>query len=626
MAQSQPPPSPTTLKTSRLYRTLELDRAAINADTRTVSLSFSSEHPVERFFGHEILDHTDGAVRLDRLRRSAPLLLDHNPENQIGVVEEATIAEGRGLAVVRFSRSAKGQEVFQDVQDGIRRNVSVGYQIHTMRDESTKEQKTYRATDWEPLEVSLVSIPADTSVGVGRATADEFEIRILKNEKEIVMAEEKKVVVEPVEEKSAKRDVYVDEARVSERLRVRELLALGDKFEVRELAQKAIEEGTSVSEFKGQVLETRAKAKPVVESPSIGLTQKEVKQYSMVRAIHSMASGKGLALAPFEAEVSEAVAKRMGKAPQGFYLPYDVQTRDLTKGTNGDGGYTVATDLLSASFIDILRKRMMVRAMGATMLGGLVGDVAIPKQTGGATAYWVAENVAPTESKQAFGQLAMTPKTVGAYTDISRKLLLQSSIDVEALVRTDLATVLALAIDLAAINGDSNAGEPGGILGTSGIGSVAGGTDGAAPSYAHMISLWKEVAIDNADYGSLGYLTNAAVIAKLMATEKASNTAQFVVSALPDSSGMTSIVGMKAGVSNQVPANLTKGNSGAVCSAIIFGNWADLIIGQWGSLDILTDPYTGSAAGTVRVRVLQDVDCGVRHAESFAAMKDAKTA
>lgn len=617
-----------TIKTSKLYRTLELDRAALNAETRTATLSFSSETPVERFFGQEILDHQAASVRMDRLRRSAPLLLDHNPEAQIGVVESASISDGRGHAVVRFSRSAKGEEIFQDVQDGIRRNVSVGYQIHAMKMEETKgEQQTYRATDWEPLEISIVSVPADVTVGIGRQASGDFETRIFTNEKEIVMAEEnvKSAEVKDVHVE-AKRDVFVDEARASERLRVRELLALGDKFEVRDLAQTAIEDGTSVSEFKGLVLETRAKAKPVVESPSIGMTPKEVKQYSMVRAIHSMASGKGLALAPFEAEVSEAVAKRMGKQPQGFFLPFDVQTRDLTKGTAADGGYTVGTDLLASSFIDILRKRMMVRAMGATMLSGLVGDVAIPKQTGGATAYWVAENVAPTESKQAFGQLAMTPKTVGAYTDLSRKLLLQSSIDVEALVRTDLATVLALAIDLAAINGDSNNGEPGGILGTSGIGSVAGGTNGLAPTYAHMVSLWKEVAIDNADYGSLGYLTNAAVIAKLMATEKASNTAQFVVSALPDASGMTSIVGMKCGVSNQVPATLTKGSSGAVCSAVIFGNWADLIIGQWGSLDILTDPYTGSAAGTVRVRVLQDVDCGLRHAESFAAMKDALTA
>lgn len=627
MAQSQP--SLKTLKTSRLYRTLEFDRAAINAEARTVALSFSSEQPVERFFGYEVLDHADGSVRLDRLQRSAPLLLDHNPENQIGVVEAATISDGRGHAVVRFSRSAKGQEVFQDVQDGIRRNVSVGYQIHTMRDESTKTQKTYRATDWEPLEVSIVSVPADISVGIGRANADEFETRILPlSPQEISMSEEKKPVIEQVEEKVAKRDVFVDEARVSERLRVRELLALGDKFEVRELAQKAIEEGTSVSEFKGLVLETRAKAKPVVESPAIGMTDKEVKQYSMIRAINSLASGKGLSLAPFEAEVSDAVAKRIGKAPQGFYLPYDVQTRDLTKGTAADGGYTVATDLLSANFIELLRNRMMVRQMGATILGGLVGDVAIPKQTGGATAYWVAENVAPTESKQAFGQLTMTPKTVGAYTDISRKLLLQSSIDVEGLVRRDLATILALAIDKAAINGDSNAGEPAGVLTVNGIGSVAGGTNGAAPTYANLVSLWSAVAAANADFGSLGYLTNAAVVAKLMSTEKSATgtTGNFAVMSLPDMNGMTSAVGMRCGVSNQVPANLTKGNSGAVCSAIIFGNWADLIIGQWGSLDILTDPYTGSNAGTVRVRVLQDVDCGVRHAASFSAMKDALTA
>jgi HK97 family phage major capsid protein len=602
-----------TLKAPTLYRTLNLDRSAINADARTVALSFSSEAPVERFFGTEVLDHSPAAVRMGRLQRAAPLLLDHNPEQQIGVIESASIANGRGEAVVRFSRSALGQEVFQDVQDGIRQNVSVGYQIHEMTQTGDKQ---YRATDWEPLEVSLVAIPADNSVGVGRHHDEPHEIRVLDTPKEMDMSEkvEMKEEVKPV-----KMEVYTDEARMSERMRVRELLTLGDKFECRELAQKAVEDGTSVVDFKGLVLETRGKAKPVVESPAIGMSDKDVREFSFVRAINSLASGKGLDLAPFEKEVSEATGQRMRKQSSGFLVPMDVMTRDLVKNTAADGGYTVATNLLAGSFIELLRNKMMVRQMGATIMGGLVGDVAIPKQTGGASAYWVSEGNAPTESKQAFGQLTMTPKTVGGYTDISRKLMLQSSIDVEAFVRNDLALILALAIDKAAINGKSANGEPTGILNTTGIGSVVGGNNGAAPSWANMVDLETQVAAANADMGSLGYLTNPKVRGKLKVTAKAGTYPTFVWE-------NGTVNGYRAEATNQVPSDLDKGTSTGVCSAIIFGNFADLVIAEWGALDVLVDPFTGGAAGTTRVRCLQDIDLGIRHAGSFAAMVDALTA
>jgi HK97 family phage major capsid protein len=295
--------------------------------------------------------------------------------------------------------------------------------------------------------------------------------------------------------------------------------------------------------------------------------------------------------------------------------------RDLVVGTPTAGGNLVATDLMSQSFIELLRNKMIVRAAGATVLAGLVGDVAIPRQTGGATAYWVAESGAPTESQQTVDQVALTPKTVGAFTDISRKLLKQSSIDVEMFVRNDLATVLALAIDLAALHGSGASNQPTGIASTSGIGSVVGGTNGLAPAWSHIVDLESEVAIDNADVGALAYITNPKVRGVLKQTEKASGTAQFVWER-----GSQPLNGYPAFVTNQVASNLDKGTSVGVCSAIFYGNWADLLIGMWGGLDVLVDPYTGGTAGTVRVIELQDVDIAVRHAQSFAAMLDALTA
>lgn len=354
-------------------------------------------------------------------------------------------------------------------------------------------------------------------------------------------------------------------------------------------------------------------------SAQIGMSTSEVARYSLVRALRAAAQNDWRG-AELEREASLAVAKQLRRDPQGFFVPADWAQRDLTVGTNTAGGHTVATELLAQSFIDLLRNRMVVRQAGATVLSDLQGNIAIPRQTGGATAYWVAENGAPTESAQAFDQVALSPKTVGAFTDISRRLLMQSSLDVENFVRTDLATVLALAIDLGSLHGSGSSNQPTGVAATSGIGSVAGGTNGLAPAWSHLVSLETEVAIDNADINRLAYITNAKVRGKLKQVEKASNTGLFLWA-----DGAQPINGYPAYISNQVSSALTKGSSSGVCSAIFFGNWADLIIALWGGLDILVDPYTGSTAGTVRVVALQDVDIAVRHPESFAAMLDALT-
>lgn len=369
-------------------------------------------------------------------------------------------------------------------------------------------------------------------------------------------------------------------------------------------------------------------------SPEIGMSDNDIRNYSLVRAIRAMTNHlqgnpRALEEAAFEMEMSQEVARRMGRDPRGFFIPFDVQMRgrppeqrDLVVGTPTAGGNLVATDLLAGSFIELLRNRMVVRQAGATMLTGLVGDIAIPRQTGGATAYWVGEGNAPTESQQAVDQVALSPDTVGAFTDYSRKLILQSSIDVENFVRSDLTAILALAIDYASLHGDpaTDPNQPRGVANVTGIGSVVGGDNGAAPDWADIVNLETEVAVDNADVGRLAYISNAKVRGKLKQTEKASNTAQFVWTDTPNP-----LNGYNALVTNQVRSDLDKGASIGVCSAIFFGNWADLIMAFWSGLDILVDPYTQGTSGTVRVIALQDVDIAVRHVQSFAAMLDALT-
>jgi HK97 family phage major capsid protein/HK97 family phage prohead protease len=617
---------------STASRDLQIDAraAVIDQEKRTVELAFSSETPVERWYGNEVLDHGPKAVRLGRMRQGGALLMDHNTSDQVGVVESVRIdADRTGRAVMRFGKSARAQEIFQDVVDGIRKNVSVGYRVLAAVLESSKDGvETYRITDWEPYEISLVSVPADATVGVGRS-ADSAPDTLNKPETRTMSEETKQTPAAPAVDPRAEQQRGAD----TEHKRVADILAIGDQYgdkfpAVRELAAAAVRNKMSVDEFRAQALEKLAAApKPTAE---IGMDDKEVKRYSLVRALNVLANpgdARARAAAAFELECSEAAAQRNGKTPQGLLVPFDVlkrsfeiSTRGLTVGTAADGGNLVATDLLSGSFIDLLRNAMVLPGMGAQMLTGLVGNIAIPKQTGAATAYWVTEGNAPTGSKQAIGQVAMSPKTVGAYTDISRKLLLQSSIDVESFVQGDLAKVIGLAIQAAGINGGGT-NEPVGVMATSGIGSVVGGTNGAAPTWGNIVDLETAVAVANADVGTLGYLTNAKVRGKLKKTfvDSGSNAERVW------DKGDTPLNGYRAGVTNAVPSNLTKGTASGICSAILFGNWADLVIGMWSGLDLTVDPYSNSTNGTVRVVALQDVDVAVRHAESFAAMLDALT-
>ena len=626
-------PEQKTLKSKALFRDFSLDRTAVDEEARTVSISFSSEHPVERWFGTEVLDHAPESVNLGRLNDGAPLLLGHSWDDQIGVVENASIgADKVGRALVRFGRSARAQEILQDVIDGIRTKISVGYRIDEMvLEKSDKESgNTYRATRWTPHEISIVPIPADPNVGVGRGAEVEHEIivRGLPGEAPKEESPEEERIMPEV-------TVNVEEVRKVEAAAVREIIALGEKCGCREDALKFIQDGKSPDDFRQFVLESKwgqqGGIREVQDTPDLGLTDKEARSYSFLRALNAAANGDWKN-AGFELECSRAAAAKMKRDPQGFFIPHDVLTIDgkrdyLSVGlTNHTGEKTVATELLAGSFIEMLRNSMMVKQMGARTLAGLVGDIAIPRQTGGATAYWLSEDADTTGSLQTFDQLTMTPKTVAGMTQVTRKLLQQSSLDVENLIRQDLATVLALAIDAKALHGDGQNNTPTGIASTSGIATVAIGATGGAPTLAHLIDMETEVAVDNALFGSMGYLTNAKVRGKLKKTYPNTTGGDTAVwQNMPGNPGWGELNGYRAGVSNQVASNLSK-SSGTNLSAIFFGNWADLIVGMWGGMDVIVDPYSGSSSGRLKIVMFQDLDFLVRHAESFSIVVDAATA
>lgn len=364
----------------------------------------------------------------------------------------------------------------------------------------------------------------------------------------------------------------------------------------------------------GQVRTLRAH--PASDPALLGMDAPQIRKYSLLRALDAQATGNWRG-AELEREASEAVAHRMGRDPQGFFVPMDVQQRATMA-----VGATVATELLADAFIDMLRNRPAVAQAGATFLGGLVGNVVIPRQVAGATGYWVGENTDVTaESHPTIDQVPMTPHTLGAYSDLGRLLLKQSSVDVEALVWSDLTRVGALAVDLAALSGTGLTVFPKGIAAQDGVGVVPCGATGAPPTWANIVALETEVAVDNADLGRLAYVMNARTRGYLKSTPKVPDTSAAMM--WNDTAPVNPVNGYPAVVSNQCRANLTK-STGSNLSELFFGNWADLIIGQWGGVDMIVNPYTGARQGLVQVVMLQEVDICVRHGGSFARIADAQ--
>ncbi len=593
-------------------RGLLFERSTINEEARTASLAFASEAPYERYWGVEILECTAPAMRQGRLRSGANLLCDHDTKDVVGVVESVEIGADRvARAVVRFGKSARAEEVWTDVKDGIRRNVSVGYLIHKAVLVETREGlETYRVTDWEPFEVSLVSVPADASVGVGRSlppaaqTTTQEPTPKARTMPEVNTPAAAAPVVQVVETRNHAAEIAKIAATIP-----------GGA----ELAMKSLQAGHTVEQFQAEAM--RALASKPVPTADIGLTKKEAERFSVLKVARALANPGQSGDASFERACSDAVAQKMGRSAQGFFLPIDVQKRDLVVGTPTAGGNLVATDLLMGSFIERLRHAMVLDSLGVRMLTGLVGNVAIPKHTGDGTIYWVAENTSPTESQQTIGQVTMSPKTAGGFTDIGRTLMNQTSLDVENFVLNDLAANLGLGIQLAAIAGTGANNQPSGLL-TRITPSVIGGTNGLAPTWQHMIDLETAVAVANASVDNMAYLSNAKVRGKLKSTQKFASTNGMPIW----DNGSTPVNGYKAAITNAVPSNLVKGTSGANCSAILFGNFADLMIGMWGTTDLIRDPYANSTTGGVRIVALQDVDVQVRNTESFATMVDALTA
>ena len=658
-------------------------RASADDENRTIELSFSSETPVERWFGMEILSHEKGAVDFSRMEDGAPLLANHDHMDQIGVIEKAEVKGKKGRAVVRFSKSDRATEIWDDVKDGIRKNISVGYRILEYIIEEGKKSDTVTATRWMPHEVSFVSVPADPNVGVGRAQeletvtggnssdtnglpldrlstiADNLSAAIDKvsNLSDPVTGDERILKPSKLEDIQMPDDVTkttpepVDigkvqaEARKAEQDRIRAIMSNAEKFDLEELGRKAVEEGTPYADFNQVVVDELGKrnAKLLAAEPhkngGVDLTQKEVREFSLHRLIRSelmggIENGRVQANgflpgdikrddAAFEYEVCNAARANLPSeyASQGFPIPERAlsgktrmahyigkpHSRAVIQANSSTTGDSLIAEVLRPDlFIDIFRNMSALAGSGMTVLSDLVGNVEIPRQKTKSEPAMTTQDTNAVETGPTFDQVTMSPKRAAAFKGFTHQLLLQSTPDIETLIRQDFAAEMALLVDRMGLRGSGSGNQPLGVMNVTGINTVAPSVDGA-PKYAELVGMIEQCMIDNA-LGSSGYWIidakgwkNAMTTVKAAGTEGGLGSAAFILEG-----GM--IVGYPYTQSQQI-AHATENH--------LFGDFSQLCMGEWGSLDVIVDPYTEARKHNVLVTINRYIDFVVKQPAAF---------
>ena len=605
------------------YRAMHLDDKAIDEETRTVRVGVSSEEPVKRQFGMEVMDHTKENMNLEFLNSGrAPLLLDHDMEKQIGVVESVELDENarRLRASVRFGKGEQASEVFNDVVDGIRQNISVGYRVDKKVEREDDPEDYYRVAT-TPMEISIVSIPADQSnlVGVGRSSSETLKSTIQIKEKDM----SEKIDLDAVRAEAAK----------SASKNAKEIMTLARKHNKADLGEDAIGRGIDIAEFRGELLDVIGNDKPL-DTPVTVIEQsaKEKRTYSLGRMIQAQVTGDWKD-AGYERELSEEITKRTGKQSQGMYVP-DFAWRSgvmTTAATGAIAGENVTDQFVPTIqrgdlFIEALRAKQVMANLGVTYLGGLTNRVRMPKIATGAAAGFVEEAGDVSDQSPTDAGVTLQPRTLGAFATMSRLLMLESVPAIEQIVQDDLLRSIADKIEYYAINGSGSSGQPTGILTDANVNNldISAGTDVAALTWADITDLVKLVEEDNGvvNAATLGFLTNPKVKAKMANTVKVATTDSVMLLNDP----WNAIYGYKAEFTNNVPSDLDPGDGGSDASAMIFGDFSQLMVGLFGAPSIIVDPYSGSKSGDVQISVMQEVDVALRNAISFAKTDEISTA
>jgi len=615
-------------------------RAAEGDKPAAVRMSVSSETPVLMYIefngqlqrAYEILDHGPGSIDMSRCADGL-VIRDRHDGDQIGLMQVA-VAERKLGGGVEFCTGQRAQEISQDAVRGLRRNVSVGYRVKpgSYRLEGEKDGfPVVRALSWMPYEASFEPVPADASVGVGRAdetqTTDAGRQSAATSKRSIHMSDEKKVTIDAegvVEVYRLARAFCIEPGAADEHIKsgktVEEFRAIALKKAEADKADMA----RKLEEAKSRKPDVPAQTSKTPEMDA-GLKRQIEQRYSVLKVMRHLdatrhGGGASSIDIGFEREASQEIERLTGRKAQGIYIPHNApvvvgRSDPFLKGSNGSN--FVATNLLTGQFIDALRSKMVLADAGATFLTGLVGDVAIPKG-GTITGGWVdGENGAATEGKPTVTQVTGTPKTASGYTDISRRLMIQSSIDVETFVQDELMNTVARLIEVAAFAGTNANGQPKGLASASGLNNPTI-TSANSITRAEALAFIENIMTDNAEFPNQSWImrpngwANLADRLPVAGIDNAGLQTGTIVGGGPIPEFILdvktkSMLGFPYHVTTNVPNH-----------SLWFGAWSQLVIGLWTGVDLLVDPYTNSTSGAVRVVALQDADIMVRHGQAFS--------
>ncbi|GMU50612.1 MAG: hypothetical protein AMXMBFR31_28380 [Candidatus Desulfobacillus denitrificans] len=561
---------------------------------------------------------------MTRARSGLPLIESHDHKQvNVGIVEQLRVVGGKLRGIARFGKSQRGRELFEDVKDGIVRNLSVGYYLLKEVGRDTADVIRFA---WQPFEVSIVAIPADPTVGFNRSYQ-------MQNQTEVPSGEEPHLSRSL--RRAASREGHNDLER---RDAIRSLGDAYTKWLRPDDAADACRRGDSVEQFK-ELIMTRMESRHTDVSVRHGAEEREWSRmaggYSLARAVQlKLDPAAGLrAGGSLEREVDDELARVFGRqaAAGGFWVPdAKLYGRGLTIGTAAtSAGALHAGAFHGDLFADAFRANTVVGALGARILPGQSGDLIIPRKSATATMGWVSEVGTAAESTPNFDQLVLKPKRISTFVIVSQQALIQSGLALENLLRDDLVTGMMTEIDRVSLIGAGTGSEPTGIVNTAGIGTATGGANGAAVVYGHLVDLESACANANAGVGQSGFVVNPKTRAYL---KKSAKVAGGVVPELAwndaalDANGIGVVCGHRAGVTTHLRSNLTKGTSTTVCSELLFSSdWSELILARFGGNEVIIDPYSLATTGQVRITLNGFADVGVRRAGGFAKMSDGLT-
>lgn len=582
-----------------------------DTDNRTVSLAFSSENPVVRTIGgqeyNEILLHNSENVNLERLQNKAALLFNHDFDNHIGVIESASIDPDHiGRALVRFSSVGIGAEKFEMVREGTLSKVSVGYSILDYRIEGDN----LLITQWEPYEISMVSVPADDFVGVGRSLEqdeqEQTEEPVNESEpdqtatestddgtepstEEIQEAEEVERATEQDEvsetdsinnteqsdsstdsNSESEQDVQTEEEpkdEFEEETRIAELKAISRTFNINaEITNSAISTGLSIDAFKRQVMNKQTIIK-----------EDKKMEFSLNSLIRGMLDGE---------------VKADGK--RGVVIKNTDFVRAGVNTTNAKD--VIHTDVLYGSFIDVLRAESVLKNFPVQMYTGLTSEIALPKLSGDFTSAFgfISENGVSPEVDANFESVLMKPKTFTGSVPLSRSVV-KSCPQIEQIVTQAIVAGSAERLETLIMQGIVAAAQAAGKVQT---------VD--AYDYATIVAAQGALGDEGVPFSSISAVMSPQTKATLRATLRGTNTAAVYLFDDGDLCG--------------VPAYDSKVLAGQ--DFVIIGDFSKVAIAQWGdALELDLDDTTNRNRGSVIARVWADIDFVLTNPEAFRVIK-----